>query len=264
MDEAGLAELAGIVGAGGAALAVLAGRRATLLAGFGLLALAEALLAVSIAGPACWTRSRRPPRSAPGSARSAGRRRVLRASAADDPGARPGGAFPPPAGLRPRVSVLLRARRGRPTRTFDPLYAVLTASAAAFLYRALRRNEIVAPPRLIAVPTAAFLAFAALSLLWSHDIEAGANLLAFFLLPLPRSSRSSRGPTWPWLPRALAVIAIGLASVFAAVGLWQQATKELLRAGARGRQRLLAVLPRDFALHGSRLPAMSCSGSRCS
>ena len=40
MDEAGLAELAGIVGAGGAALAVLAGRRATLLAGFGLLAFA--------------------------------------------------------------------------------------------------------------------------------------------------------------------------------------------------------------------------------
>ena len=198
MDEAGLAELAGIVGAGGAALAVLAGRRATLLAGFGLLALAEALLAVSIAEPARSTRSRRPPRSAPGRTGSRGRgRRVLRAvSAADDPGARPGGAFPPPAGLRPRVSVLLRARRGRPTRTFDPLYAVLTASAAAFLYPALRRNEIVAPPRLIAVPTAAFLAFAALSLLWSHDIEAGANLLAFFSSP-SRSSRSSRGPTWP-------------------------------------------------------------------
>ena len=107
-----------------------------------------------------------------------------------------------------------------------PLYAVLTASAAAFLYRALRRNEIVAPPRLIAVPTAAFLAFAALSPLWSRDIEAGANLLAFFLL-LCRARRGRRaGRPGPWLPRALAVIAIGLASVFAAFGLWQQATKE--------------------------------------
>ena len=110
-----------------------------------------------------------------------------------------------------------------------PLYAVLTASAAAFLYRALRRNEIVAPPRLIAVPTAAFLAFAALSLLWSRDIEAGANLLAFFLLPFAALvAIVARADLAPWLPRALAVIAIGLASVFAAVGLWQQATKELL------------------------------------
>src|ERR671922_3065213 len=50
MDDAGLAEIAGVVGAGGAAIAILAGRRWTLLAGFGLLAAAELLLALSMTG----------------------------------------------------------------------------------------------------------------------------------------------------------------------------------------------------------------------
>ena len=105
MDEAGLAELAGIVGAGGAALAVLAGRRATLLAGFGLLALAEALLAVSIAGTgvldkvASSVRGRRRGRR---TGRRGRGRRVLSVSAADDPGARPWRRLSAPAGLRPR------------------------------------------------------------------------------------------------------------------------------------------------------------------
>ena len=79
------------------------------------------------------------------------------------------------------------------------------------------------------MPTAAFLAFASVSLLWSRDIEAGANLLGVLPPPLRRARRDRRpGDLAPWLPRALAVISIGLASVFAAVGLWQQATKELL------------------------------------
>src|SRR5918997_794918 len=45
MGEAGLSELAGVVGAAGVVLALLAGRRMTLLGGFGLIALAEVLLA---------------------------------------------------------------------------------------------------------------------------------------------------------------------------------------------------------------------------
>src|SRR5918992_372521 len=38
-----------------------------------------------------------------------------------------------------------------------PLYAVLTAAGAAFLFRVLRRNEIASPPPVVAVPIAAFL-----------------------------------------------------------------------------------------------------------
>src|SRR5918995_7100081 len=200
MDEAGLAELAGIVGAGGAALAVLAGRRASLLAGAGGLVVVALAAAVFVRFPLL----------------------TIPALVVAAP-------FRPPLDFDREYRFFFALAEGGRLGRLIPLYAVLTASAAAFLYRALRRNEIVAPPRLIAVPTAAFLAFASLSLLWSRDIEAGANLLAFFLLPFAALvAIVARGNLAPWLPRALAVIAIGLASVFAAVGLWQQATKELL------------------------------------
>ena len=165
MDEAGLAELAGIVGAGGAALAVLAGRRATLLAGFGLLAVAEALLAVSIAGTGVLDKVVSPAAIGAG----VGGLVVVAAAAAvfvrfpllTIPALVLAAPFRPPLDFdRGYRFFFVLAEGGRLGRLI-PLYAVLTASAAAFLYRALRRNEIVAPPRLIAVPTAAFLENAA-------------------------------------------------------------------------------------------------------
>ena len=233
MDEAGLAELAGIVGAGGAALAVLAGRRITLLAGFGLLAIAEVLLAVSIAGTGAVDKAASPAAFGAGVGGlvvvAVGAAVFVRFPLLTIPALVLAAPFRPPLDFdRDYRFFFVVAESGRLGRLI-PLYAVLTASAVAFLYRAVRRNEIVAPPRLIGLPIAAFLAFASLSLLWSRDIEAGANLLAFFLLPFAALvAVVARADLAPWLPRALAVIAVGLASVFAAIGLWQQATKELL------------------------------------
>ena len=232
MDEAGLAELAGIVGAGGAALAVLAGRRATLLAGFALLAAAEALLAISMAGTDAIDNAASPAAAAAG---VGGLVRVavsyavfVRYPAFTIPALVLAAPFRLPLDFdRDHRFFFALAEGGRLGRLI-PLYAVLTASTGAFLYRALRNEEVIGPPRLIAVPVAAFLAFAAVSLLWTRDIDEGANLLAFFLLPFAAMvAVVARAELAAWLPRALAVIAIGLASVFAAVGLWQQATKDL-------------------------------------
>src|SRR5215207_5633290 len=209
MDEAGLAEVAGIVGAGGAALAVLAGRRASLLAGFGLLAFAEALLAVSIAGTDVLDKAASPAAVGAG----AGGLVVVALAAAvfvrfpllTIPALVVAAPFRPPVDFDREYRLFFALAEGGRLGRLIPLYAVLTASAAAFL------------------------AFASLSLLWSRDIEVGAKLLAFFLLPFAALvAVVARADLAPWLPRALAVIAIGLASVFAAVGLWQQATKELL------------------------------------
>jgi hypothetical protein len=233
MDEAGLAELAGIVGAGGAALAILAGRRTTLLLGFGLLVVAEALLAVSIAGTDALDKVTSPTAIAAG----AGGLVLVAAAAAvfvrypllTIPALVLAAPFRPPLDFdRDHRFFFALAESGRLGRLI-PLYAVLTASATAFLYRALRQNDAAPPTRLIALPIAAFLAFASLSLLWTRDLDAGANLLAFFLLPFAAMvAMVARAELAPWLPKALAVIALGLASLFAAVGLWQQATKELL------------------------------------
>jgi O-antigen ligase len=109
-----------------------------------------------------------------------------------------------------------------------PLYFVLAAVAAALGWLTLRGREVRALPREVALPAAAFLAFACCSLLWADDVEAGTNHLLFFTLPFAALVATVARADFPaWAPRALAVTGIALACVFAAVGLWQAATHEL-------------------------------------
>ena len=83
-------------------------------------------------------------------------------------------------------------------------------------------------PRSLALPAAAFFAFAMLSLLWADDLEAGANLLVFFTIPFAALLAIVARAEYPdWAPRALAITGIGLASLFAAVGIWQAITHDL-------------------------------------
>src|SRR5215217_388741 len=109
-----------------------------------------------------------------------------------------------------------------------PLYFVLAAAASALTWRALRGDELRPLPRPVALPAAAFFAFASCSLLWADDVEAGTNLLLFFTLPfVALLATVARAEFPPWAPRALATAALALATFFAAVGLWQAATHEL-------------------------------------
>jgi O-Antigen ligase len=109
-----------------------------------------------------------------------------------------------------------------------PLYVVLAGAAAAYAWRVVRGAPVPPIARLIALPAAAFFALASLSLIWSRDLDAGSNLLAFFLLPFAvLVAVVARAELAPWLPKALAWISIGLASLFAAVGLWQEVTEDL-------------------------------------
>ena len=236
MDEAGLAQLGGIVGAGGAALAILAARRSMLFAGFALLAVAEALLAVSIAGTDAVDKLVSPAALAAGIAGlvlvAAGGAVFVRYPLLTIPALVVAAPFRLPLDFDRDHRFFFAVAEGGKLGRLIPLYAVLIAGAAAFLYRALRGHEFTAPPRLIAAPTAGFLALASVSLLWTRDLDAGANLLAFFLLPFAALvAVVVRSELAPWLPKALALIAIGLASVFALVGVWQEATKELLFYG---------------------------------
>jgi O-antigen ligase len=109
-----------------------------------------------------------------------------------------------------------------------PLYFVLAAAAMALGWRTSRAREVRALPGAVALPAALFLAFACCSLLWADDVEAGANMLLFFTLPFVALVATVARAEFPdWAPRALAATALTLASVFAAVGLWQAATHEL-------------------------------------
>lgn len=110
-----------------------------------------------------------------------------------------------------------------------PLYAVLAAATVAYLYRVARGEPVRPLPAALAYPAAAFVAFASLSLLWTDDLEAGTNLLGFFLLPFALLvAIVGQAPFADWLPRALAWIGVGLACVFALIGIVQAGTHTLL------------------------------------
>jgi hypothetical protein len=111
-----------------------------------------------------------------------------------------------------------------------PLYFVLLAALAALAWRLTAGGERAAAlPRVLALPAALFFAWACASLLWADDPEAGRNLLMFFTLPFAALlAIVARSPFPDWLPGALARVAVALALVFAAVGLFQAVTHDLL------------------------------------
>ena len=110
-----------------------------------------------------------------------------------------------------------------------PLYGVLAAAAIALGWRLVRGAEHPGVTREIAVPVAAFVAFASISYLWTSATAPARNLLEYFLLPfVVLVAVVARSPFPAWAPRVLAVLAIGLASLFAAIGLVEEATHRLI------------------------------------
>ncbi len=111
-----------------------------------------------------------------------------------------------------------------------PLYFVLGAAALALVWRAVHDDHgAVRPlPRVVALPAAAFIAFASVSLVWADQIEAGVELLAYFTMPFALLlGVVARSPFPDWAPQALARLGVGLAALCAIVGLYQAATREL-------------------------------------
>src|SRR5215208_3692457 len=235
MEHADTAQLAALGGALGAVLVLLAGAgrmgRLALLAGLAVLAAAELGLAWALGDGVL--------------DRLSGASAIAALVGAAGAAAATAAAFVRWPALVP-LAVLVTAPL-RPPLSFDssstflvqiaddgrlgrllPLYFVLAAAAAALGWRALRGGEVRALPKPVALPAAAFFAFACCSLSWAEDLEAGTNLLLFFTLPfvaLLATVARARFP--PWAPRALATAALALATFFAAVGLWQAATHEL-------------------------------------
>ena len=232
MEHADTAQLAAVGGALGAAVLLLARGRLTLLAGLVLLSAAELGLALSLG-----TGSLDRLTSAGGAAAGAVGVVVLggaTALLARRPALVPvavllAAPFRPPVQFDTAsefiVSIADDGRLGR----LLPLYFVLLAAVLALGWRALRDRPVRALPKAIAFPAAAFFAFACLSLLWAEDVEAGANLIAFFTLPFAALLGTVARADFPdFVPRALAAVALGLGALFAVVGLWQAVTRDLL------------------------------------
>jgi O-antigen ligase len=220
-----LAQAAALVGALGVVLVLLPRGRWLLLAGIAVLGAAEAMLGAALV-PSDDLRLvvERPALAA---AAAAGIAVVLVAAALF--------VRNPPLGT---VALLLAAPFRIPveigqTEAFllVPLYVVLAAAVLAFAARALRGDPLPALPTLIAVPATVFVSVLAVSALWSRDLRAGSIQLAFFLFPFAGLiAVAARTPFPAWLPRVLAFALVGVASVFAVIGLWQAWTERIFFA----------------------------------
>ena len=222
-------QVAAIAGGLGAACALLAAERWLLLAGLALLAAGEAGLVLSTSADDGIPMSLVALGAAGLLPLAIGAAAFVRWPTAVLPVVLAAAPFRPPlefdSGNRLFVAVAEEGELGR----LLPLYGVLGAAALALGWATLRGREVQRLPYVVAVPAAAFFALAALSLTWSKDVDTGASTLAFFLLPFATLlAVAGRAPFPAELTRILAAIAIALACVFSAVGLWQAATRELL------------------------------------
>ncbi len=224
MAHEDLAQLAAIVGAAGIALILLLPRRAAFLGGISLLAVAEALFGVALAEDTLRTLLDRPTGLALLSVAAVGVA-ALAVVFWRNPAIVP-------------VALLAMAPFRIPVDVANeqaflllPLYAVLAAATLAAAAAAIRRRRLPDVPLFLAAPVTAFVALTAVSLLWSQDVRAGSVALAFFYVPFALAfALVARSPITAWLPRALAVTLVGLATVFAAIGLWQAHTRTLFFA----------------------------------
>jgi hypothetical protein len=222
-----LLDAAALFGALGAVLVLVACRRELLLAGFGALAVAEALLAregglslsagVVAAGiVAC---------AALGALAALLRRArwlVLPVLLAAAP-------FRLPLDFGREHGFFVSIAHGGQLGRLLPLYAVLAVAALALVWDAVVGLPPPAVRREIAVPAAAFLSFASLSSIWSSDAGSARNLLEFFLLPFAvLVAVGGRAPVPDRLPRVLGVVAVTLACGFALVGIVEAATHRLI------------------------------------
>ncbi len=223
MSHQALAEIAALLGAGGAVAALGAGRRPALFLGFVLVAAAEALLAVVLVPFRDLQALATPGRIA--ALVAAGMAVIgLAAVLARFPALVP-------------VAVLLAAPFRIPVDLGSqhafllvPLYGVLAASSLALLYRA-GRGQVPRLPLALSLPASAFIAFDAVSLLWARDPAQGSIQLLFFIFPFAcLVAVVGRAPYAAWLPRALATTLVALASVFAVIGLYQAWTRTLFFA----------------------------------
>jgi hypothetical protein len=222
-----MAQLAACLGALGAVLVLVPRRREATLAGLVLLALGIGLLETSGSGHVSNARVAAVVVGLPLAAAVAVV--FVRRPALVPPAVLLAAPFRLPLDFGSKHRLYVGIARGGQEGRLLPLYGVLAAAALALAWQLLRGVEQREVGREIAIPVGAFVALACVSYLWTEAAAPARNLLGFFVLPfVVLVAVVGRAPFAAWLPRVLALLAIGLASLFAGVGLIEEATRRLV------------------------------------
>jgi O-antigen ligase len=109
-----------------------------------------------------------------------------------------------------------------------PLYAVVAGAAVLLGYELVRgdaRSRELGP---LSWPAAALVAWTGLSLAWTEDLHEGAVVLLFFWLPFGLLALALARLAWSrrWLT-FLYIQLVGMALAFAAIGVYQYATRDV-------------------------------------
>jgi O-antigen ligase len=111
-----------------------------------------------------------------------------------------------------------------------PMYAVVAAAALQLAWELRRRARKTRKPELgpAAWPLAAFVAWSGLSILWTDDVRQGSIDLLFFYLPFGLLALVLARLAWRrlWVVGLLGEL-VGLALVFAAIGIYQYETRNI-------------------------------------
>jgi putative inorganic carbon (hco3(-)) transporter len=213
-----LARAGGVIGALGLAVLIVAPTRAQRLAGLGAWALGALLLAIYLLPE--------------------GHRPLLAAVAVLGLGVAAGGAAPfhrwpwlLPLVALPCVAARIHVTVGATeANLLVPMYAVVAAAALALGWQLRRRARTSreAELGLAAWPLAAFVGWSGLSILWTGDLRQGAIDLLFFYLPFGLLALVLARLPWRrlWAIGLLAEL-VGLALVFAGIGIYQYETRNI-------------------------------------
>jgi O-antigen ligase len=109
-----------------------------------------------------------------------------------------------------------------------PMYLVVAAAAILLAFELWRGDDRSLELRSVAWPLAAFVAWGGLSMLWTQDVRQGAIELLFFYLPFGLLALAlARLPWTPLVSRGLLLEVAAMAVVFAAIGIYQHATRHV-------------------------------------
>jgi len=109
-----------------------------------------------------------------------------------------------------------------------PMYGVVAAAALAFAWQLVKGDDRARELGPLSLPLAAFVFWSGLTLAWSHDLRQGAIELLAFYLPFGLLAVALARLPWrrEWLGATWVLLA-GMAVVFAIVGIYQYATRDI-------------------------------------